>query len=369
MTHNHQTVCRVLMTADTVGGVWTYTVALAAALARYDIEVAIAAMGELASEAQLAQVDALDNVTLFESTFKLEWMDDPWQDVDQAGKWLLQLARRFKPDLVHLNNYAHGALPWSIPVIVVGHSCVLSWWRAVQGREAPATYDAYRRAVRAGLAGADAVVAPSYSLLQSLISDYGPFGGSGVIRNGQDPDRFQAGQKQPIIFCAGRLWDEAKNISCLVQVAPQLQWPVYVAGDTQHPDGWRVALDHVHSFNHLGTAEMVECYAHASIYALPARYEPFGLSVLEAALSGCALVLGDIPSLHEMWEGAAVFVPPDDAQAWANALNDLAENAHRRQCLAAQARQRARRLTLTAQANRYVQLYGALCSEHAVACG
>ncbi len=32
---------------------------------------------------------------------------------------------------------------------------------------------------------------------------------------------------------------------------------------------------------------------------LPARYEPFGLSVLEAALSGCALVLGDIPSLRE----------------------------------------------------------------------
>ena len=30
----------------------------------------------------------------------------------------------------------------------------------------------------------------------------------------------------------------------------------------------------------------------ASVYVLPAKYEPFGLSVLEAALSGCALVLG-----------------------------------------------------------------------------
>ena len=52
--------------------------------------------------------------------------------------------------------------------------------------------------------------------------------------------------------------------------------------------------------------------AEASIYALPARYEPFGLSALEAALSGCALVLGDIPSLREIWGPAAIYVPADD---------------------------------------------------------
>ena len=58
----------------------------------------------------------------------------------------------------------------------------------------------------------------------------------------------------------------------------------------------------------------------AAIYALPARYEPFGLSALEAALSGCALVLGDIPSLREVWGDAAVFVPPDDAGGLRDAL-------------------------------------------------
>ena len=44
----------------------------------------------------------------------------------------------------------------------------------------------------------------------------------------------------------------------------------------------------------LTTAEVRNVINTASIYALPARYEPFGLSILEAALSGCALVLGDI---------------------------------------------------------------------------
>jgi glycosyltransferase involved in cell wall biosynthesis len=34
--------------------------------------------------------------------------------------------------------------------------------------------------------------------------------------------------------------------------------------------------------------------------------------VLEAALSRCALVLADIPSLRELWDGAAIFVTPED---------------------------------------------------------
>jgi glycogen synthase len=50
----------------------------------------------------------------------------------------------------------------------------------------------------------------------------------------------------------------------------------------------------------------------ASIYASPARYEPFGLAALEAGLAGCALVLGDIASLREVWGDAATYVDPFD---------------------------------------------------------
>src|SRR3546814_4918927 len=61
----------------------------------------------------------------------------------------------------------------------------------------------------------------------------------------------------------------------------------------------------------------------ATFFALPARYEPFGLAVLEAALSGCALVLGDIPTLRELWDGVAAFVPPGDIEALEDVLTQL----------------------------------------------
>jgi glycogen(starch) synthase len=98
-------------------------------------------------------------------------------------------------------------------------------------------------------------------------------------------------------------------------------------------------------------------FAHASIYALPARYEPFGLSVLEAAQAGCALVLGDIDSLRENWDGAAAFVPPDDRDALTRTLRRLIADEPARCMLGAEARERAKRFTPHAMADAYCRVY------------
>jgi glycogen(starch) synthase len=127
---------RVLITADTVGGVWTYAVELAGALDRLGVRVALATMGAPLHEHQRVQLAMLPGVTVYESTYKLEWMQDPWDDVERAGEWLLQLEHECQPDLVHLNQFAFGALPFAAPTLVVAHSCVLSWWQAVKGEPA-----------------------------------------------------------------------------------------------------------------------------------------------------------------------------------------------------------------------------------------
>jgi glycosyltransferase involved in cell wall biosynthesis len=120
------------MTVDPIGGVWTYAIELARALEAHGIEIALASMGAHLTPEQYQQVLARKNLRLFESGYRLEWMVDPWDDVDRAGDWLLKIAERFRPDLVHLNGYSHATLSWDAPVLVVAHSCVLSWWHAVK---------------------------------------------------------------------------------------------------------------------------------------------------------------------------------------------------------------------------------------------
>lgn len=349
---------RMLMTADTVGGVWTYALELARAL--YDHEIVLATMGAPLSADQWAAARAIPNLTICESAYKLEWMRDPWDDVRAAGDWLLDLEAQYQPDFVHLNSFVHGALDWRAPVLVVGHSCVLSWWRAVKGEDAPADWSIYRERVRAGLHRADLAAAPTRAMLDALEDHYGVFRQGAVVPNGVRADQFPPGEKAPFVLSAGRLWDEAKNLAALEAVAPCLPWKVCVAGDETHPDGGTRVVDGVRSLGRLSPAQMADWYGRASIYALPARYEPFGLSVLEAACAGCALVLGDIPTLRENWDGAALFVPPDDHAALEAALKRLIGSDAERQRLAAAAQWRARSFSVTRMADGYRHLYAKL---------
>jgi glycosyltransferase involved in cell wall biosynthesis len=95
---------------------------------------------------------------------------------------------------------------------------------------------------------------------------------------------------------------------------------------------------------------------------MPARYEPFGLSILEAGLSECALVLGDIPSLREGWEGAAVFVAPEDREGLRAAIGRLIDHPAQRAELGRRARERGREFTAARMVDGYRRLYEGLLS-------
>ena len=347
------------MSTDTVSGVWTYSIELCSAL-QADHEIILATMGAPLSREQREEVRRL-RVDVRESTWRLEWMDDPWADVAAAGEWLLAIAEHESPDIVHLNSYAHAALPWSAAVVVACHSCVLTWWKAVHGTAPPLHWERYRRIVTAGLQSADVVVSPTVALLDELKRLYGPFRRERVIPNGRRPDDFRPRPKEPHVLSAGRLWDAARNVSTLVAAAPSVRWPVYVAGETAAPDGRTVELPpNVRALGPLSPATLADRMSRAAIYALPARYEPFGLSAVEAALSGCALVLGDIPSLHEVWGPAALYVPPEDPDVLAFALNRLVAAERARKRLSRAAMERARELTPTHTAALYRALYAEL---------
>jgi glycosyltransferase involved in cell wall biosynthesis len=334
---------KVLMTADCVGGVWTYALDLADALAPLGVEVHLATMGRGPDDEQREAAAQSALAALHESGFALEWDDEPWEDVDRAGEWLLDLARTVRPDLVHLNGYGHGALAWGAPVVVVAHSDVLAWWRAVEGTPPPARLDRYRRRVEAGLQGADAVCAPTAAVLDDLAASYRFETPRFVVPNGR-ARRVRDGEKEQLIAGLGRFSDAAKNVAALRRVAPHLEWEVTLAG----PGTERGTVS---------PAAAADLLARAAIFASPARYEPFGLAALEAAQAGCALVLGDIPSLREVWADAAAYVPPTDDDALLGVLRGLCEDDDRRQELARRARERAERYTPAAMAEATKAVY------------
>lgn len=346
------------MTTDTIGGVWTYALELSEALRSYGIEVCLATMGAPASQKQKDALSKTGNVKLFESSYKLEWMEDPWKDVEEAGKWLLDLEKSLGPDIVHLNDYSHGALPFHAPKLLVGHSCVYSWYYAVKQHAPHEAWYKYKEKVTRGIKGADVVTAPTNAMLSLLRHHYGSFRSHGAIYNARRADEFLPGMKENMVLSAGRLWDEAKNVSMLAYVAPHLKWPVYMAGEKEDPEGRFVQMfEGVNLLGKLSSKEMAYWMKRASIFVLPARYEPFGLSPLEAALSGCALVLGNIPTLREVWQDSAWFVWPDDYEGLEKAINTLIEDDDLRIENAKKVRKRALYFTPEKMARGYMALY------------
>jgi glycosyltransferase involved in cell wall biosynthesis len=344
---------KVLMTGDTVGGVFTYVCELAAALARRGVETALALLGRPLAAEQLRALGRARVADVYAREYKLEWMDEPWEDVERAGRWLLGIEAEVEPDLVHLNGYVHAALPWRAPTLVVGHSCVLSWWEAVRREPAPPEWDRYRAEVRRGLTAAQLVAAPTAAMLRELRRLYAPRSETIVLPNGRSASTI-AGAKQPFVLGVGRLWDEAKNLAALDAAAASIPWPVLVAGDEPQP---QARPRRARLLGRLSDDQLAERFAAASIFAAPAKYEPFGLAALEAGLAGCALVLGDIPSLCEVWDDAAVFVDPGDPTALAAEINRLIVDAKLREELGRAAARRARTFTPERMASAYIDAY------------
>jgi glycogen synthase len=353
----------VLMTADTVGGVWSYAIGLCQSLPEFCF--VLATMGPPAGAAQRDEIAGLRNSVLVESDYSLEWMEHGAADFLRSRDWLVEIAERHDVDVIHVNGYAHARLGSNWPVLLVAHSDVLSWWRAVHQCAAPPEWGGYRGRVIAGLAAANRVVAPTAAALLDLEHNYLPLGRSAeVVSNGIEIAEFGPLPKCPVVLAAGRLWDAAKNLAGLDAVAPRLAWPVAIAGDAEHPDSGTADFSNVRLLGRLSRAEFARHLGSAPIFAAPARYEPFGLTILEAAAAGCALVLGDISSLRENWDGAAVFVDPENRSTLQAAINALIADGEQRSRLAAAARRRAGRFTLQRMAQAYAALYRDLAQHY-----
>ena len=360
----------ILMTTDAVGGIWTYALDLGRELGAGGVSVTLAVLGPPLDPAQ-REIARGAGLSLVETGLRPEWLADDEEEVARTGAALADLARATEAGLVHLNHPALAAFGgFDRPLLAVCHSCVATWWRDVRGTPLPEDFLWRADLVRRGYRAADALVAPSQAFAAATQRAYALASRPAVIPNGRAPRRHQPeGTPVAAVFTAGRLWDEGKNIAALDRAAALIDAPVRAAGSTLGPNGAGVALDHIEALGSLSDAAMQGVLAARPLYVSTALYEPFGLAVLEAAQAGCALVLSDIPTFRELWDGAALFVPPRDEQAIAAAVNPLLADGGRRAGLARVAETRALRFGLSDCAAGYAALHARLrrrpAAEHA----
>ena len=77
----------------------------------------------------------------------------------------------------------------------------------------------------------------------------------------------------------------------------------------------------------------------------------------QAAQAGCALVLSDIATFRELWDGAAMFVAPGNDAALAHELRALGADERRCAALGVAASRRAEHYTAGAMGTAMLEVY------------
>lgn len=355
---------RVLMTTDTLGGVWTFTRELTEGLLQHGDEVHLVSFGRSPSTDQTAWVARLaaqwgQRFSFTATTFALEWMQDNDGFFDLSCELLRQLATTHGVDLLHANQMCFGALGATLPTVVTVHSDVRSWFQACRGEQPePSSWiERYDQLVRNGLAAADAVVGPTGWMLDAAKYYYGALRRASVIPNGRDVVAAATHTRHLQAVTVGRLWDEGKALDLLHSVVSPI--PLLVAGDQEGPDGetaW--AAEQLTVLGRLEEQQIVNLFARSSIYIVTSIYEPFGLAPVEAALCGCAVIARDLASLREVWGDAALYFA--DAPGLSALLEDLWRNAELLSELRSRSRRHAReRFSREQMINRYRSHYAA----------
>ena len=354
---------RLLLATDAVGGVWVYSLELARALKPLGVETILAVFGP---SPNLVQREEAAGLKLIDTGLPLDWLETNPAELRHAGETLAAIGDCEGADLVQTSSAALLAdAEFDQPCIAVQHSCLATWWAAVKGTPLPDDFRWRCELVECGLNRASAIVAPSIAFAAATARAYDLRSSVLSVHNGRRiavlPD-LPAGD---FAFTAGRLWDEGKNAATLDRAAARIDVPFQAAGSTRGPNGAAIELRHVQSLGTLSAVRLGGLFAARPVFASAALYEPFGLTALEAAQAGCALVLSDIATHREMWDRAAIFVSPRDDGGFASAIRDLIQDRDEREQLGQLARARAQHYSPEPMARGMADIYMRLIADRA----
>jgi glycosyltransferase involved in cell wall biosynthesis len=307
--------------------------------------------------------------------------------VSLRSQWELRLAiTRERPDVVFIPYHlctpvAHGRTP----VVCVVHDCIFER-RAAESGERSWFIHMYRASTRLALFATSALATQSEATRQEIKSFYGVnVGPEAVLPPGVDQKFFAAaGRPRPVdldlperyILHVG-VRRPHKNQRVLVQALarlsrshPELGLVLVGSADHRYVDHVGELIENlglsgrVRQFEQVSEEQLLGLYANASVFAYPSLIEGFGLPLLEAMAAGLPVVASDAEAVREASGGAALILPPDDPERWAEALADVAYNAEVGERLQALGRAVAQRHTWATSAERALRLLHGAAGRH-----
>jgi glycogen synthase len=360
---------RVLVTADTFSGVWNYTRELVSGLVTHGAQVILVSFGDIPLPHQTSWMQGLHGLEYHPTAFRLDWMQEGEQDFHAAQEYLCAIVRDTRPDVLHLNQVSFGALPVPTPRLVAANGDVITWWLSIHGREpaGSAWLNWYRETMVAGLKRAEAVLTTTRWMQDMLRLAYTDEFDGQIIAPGRNPIYFNPFvNKEESVLAIGRLWDTGKQVSLLTQHSHPLPICIVGADSTIPAPALPIRADVRVStgeceFSVKGAqteSQMRTLYSRSAIFAATSRYEPLGLSSIEAAFSRCALVANDTAVYRELWGDAALYFEPNNADSLTELLEQLSQDQEMTRLYGTRAYNRARaRFTARRMVDDCLRLY------------
>ena len=204
---------------------------------------------------------------------------------------------------------------------------------------------------REAAARADAIVAVSAFTARQVVDLLGVAPGKvHVVHHGvRPPQRQAAAAAEKLVLHVGAV-QKRKNILRLVEAFETLDpsWRLLLAGATGFGATEILARieasparDRIQVPGYVTSGELAAAYARAAVFAFPSLDEGFGMPVLEAMAAGVPVLTSDRSALPEVAGDAARLVDPEDTEALAAGLQELAADRELRQELSDRGKRRA----------------------------
>lgn len=184
----------------------------------------------------------------------------------------------------------------------------------------------YKKSIEKILSKCKVVLPNSESELQRLQEDYSFSCKAIVVPNAVDVSLFtEVKNEKKDVVCVARI-EGRKNQLNLIKAIKQTDLNLTIIGKASpnHHDYYEAckkeANHQVEFIEHLTQNELVYFYKKAKIHAMVSWFETTGLSSLEAAACGCAIVISNKGDQMEYFEKDAFYADPADVDAIKDAI-------------------------------------------------